>query len=112
MAKTKWDTSKVIEALEREAGRIFDSADFLSDTERDTFVRLLEMTAWMLHDRAEGTVPALSDDQIQPLRDWMRETGAWRSEFVQFGYQFPSFNHRTTVEMSGKVVGITPDHDL
>jgi hypothetical protein len=111
VAKTKWDTGKLIDALQREAGRIFDSGDFLSETERDTFVRLLEMTAWLMHDRCEGKVPSFSDAELQPLRDWMRNAGAKRSEYVQFGYVFPSFNHRTAEELSGKVVGIRPGLD-
>jgi len=119
MVKTAWDIGKLITAASRDAGRIHDSADFLTPIERDTFVRVFEMFAWIIHDRqpslGQRQLPPLSDEELQPLRDWMKEIGGKRHAFQkQFDVPnliFPSFNERTGKEKTGKVVGITHAYD-
>ena len=119
MTKTAWNMGKLLDAANREAGRIHDSADFLTPIERDTFVRVFLMFAWIIHDRqpilGHRQMPPLSDDDLQPLRDWMREIGKKRDAHKRLfdipHLVFPSFNERTANEMTGKVIGITPDYD-
>ncbi len=110
MAKTKWDSFKFIEALRREAGRVFDSADFLSPIERDTFTRVFEMFAWIIVERQpqDNQLPALSDKDLQPLRDWMEKIGLERETFLTdrriAHFVFPGFNERTASERTAEII--------
>jgi len=108
MATTKWSDHLFANALQREVGRLYDSADFLTATERDTYIRLLEMIRWVVLDARPwpmGREAHFSDEQIQPLRDWMRDIGAEMQRRMHEngtgGYVFPSFLHATAVEAEG-----------
>ena len=57
-------------------------------------------------------IPELTEDDLQPLRDWMTNVGDARQEYLRAarrgGYAFPSFLLRTSNEPTGEVVTLVP----
>ena len=106
-----WNAARFGDALQREAVRLFEGADYLTPVERDTYVRAIEMIrhfVLLADEFPMGRSRHMTDEELQPLRDWLAWAGRWDREgegYKRFGgIKWPSFMTSTAAENPDGVI--------